>query len=97
MDVLVLPSLFEGIPRTVMEASAMQVPAIVTNVRGNREAIEHGRNGLLVPLGNVKALADAIVGLLADQDNAWHMGIEARRMALECFDERLVLSPPHGS
>ncbi len=90
MDVLVLPSLFEGIPRAVMEASAMRVPAIVTNVKGNREAVEHGRNGLLVPLGDVQALADAVVELLTDREKARRMGEEARRMALERFDERLV-------
>ena len=90
MDVLVLPSLFEGIPRAVMEASAMWVPAIVTDVKGNREAVEHGRNGLLVPLGDVQALADAIVELLTDREKARRMGKEGRRMALERFDERLV-------
>ena len=90
MDVFVLPSLFEGIPRTVMEASAMRVPAIVTDVKGNREAVEHGRNGLLVPLGDVQALADAIVELLTDREKARRMGEEGRRMALERFDERVV-------
>lgn len=90
MDVLVLPSLFEGIPRAVMEASAMWVPAIVTDVKGNREAVEHGRNGLLVPLGDVQALADAIIELLTDREKARRMGEEGRCMALERFDERLV-------
>jgi glycosyltransferase involved in cell wall biosynthesis len=90
MNVLVLPSLFEGLPRVVMEASAMRVPAIATNVRGNREAVEHGRNGLLVPLGDVQALADAIIELLTDQEEARRMGEEGRRMALERFDERQV-------
>jgi len=90
MDVLTLPSLFEGVPRAVMEASAMQVPAVVTDVKGNREAVEHGRNGLLVPLGDVQALADAIVELLTDREKARRMGQEGRRMALERFDERLV-------
>jgi glycosyltransferase involved in cell wall biosynthesis len=91
MNVLVLPSLFEGMPRVVMEASAMQVPAVVTNVRGNREAVEHGRNGLSVPLGNVQALVEAIVELLNDREKAQFMGEQGRRIALERFDERLVL------
>ena len=56
MDVLVLPSIFEGLPRVVMEASAMGVPAVVTDVKGNREAVVHECNGLLVPLGDVPAL-----------------------------------------
>jgi glycosyltransferase involved in cell wall biosynthesis len=90
MDVLVLPSLFEGLPRAVMEASAMRVPAVATNVKGNREAIEHRCNGLLVPLGDVQALTDAIFEVLTDGEEARRMGIEGRCLALERFDERLV-------
>ncbi len=92
MDVLVLPSLFEGVPRVVMEASAMGVPAVVTDVKGNREAVEHHRNGLLVPLGDVPALAEAILELLTDQDKAQRMGQAGRQMALERFDEQLVFA-----
>ncbi len=90
MDALVLPSLFEGIPRAVMEASAMEVPAVITDVKGNREAVEAGCNGSLVPLGDVSALAEAICELLADPEKAQRMGKEGRRIALERFDERLV-------
>jgi len=90
MDVFVLPSHREGFPRAPMEASAMKVPCVVTDIRGCREVVEHGRNGLLVPLGDVQALADAIVELLTDREKARHMGEEGRRMALERFDERLV-------
>jgi glycosyltransferase involved in cell wall biosynthesis len=90
MDTLVLPSLFEGFPRSVMEASAMGIPAVVTNVKGNREAVEQGRNGILVPLGDISALAEAIIELLADPQKAQRMGREGRRMALERFDEQRV-------
>jgi len=90
MDVFVLPSHREGFPRAPMEASAMKVPCVVTNIRGCREAVEHGSNGLLVPLGDVQALADAIVELLTDREKARRMGEEGRRIALERFDERLV-------
>jgi glycosyltransferase involved in cell wall biosynthesis len=90
MNVFVLPSHREGFPRSPMEASAMGVPCVVTDIRGCREAVEHGRNGLLVPLGDVQALADAILELLTDREKARRMGAEGRRMALERFDERLV-------
>jgi len=92
MDVLVLPSLFEGIPRVVMEAAAMGVPAVVTDVKGNREAVMHGRNGLLAPLGNPQALAEAIIDLLTNPEKAKRMGEEAYRMAREQFDERVVFA-----
>ena len=90
MDVFVLPSHREGLPRAPMEASAMKVPCVVTDIRGCREVVEHGRNGLMVLLGDVRTLADAIIELLTDRENAWRMGEEGRRMALERFDEQLV-------
>lgn len=90
MDVFVLPSHREGFPRAPMEAAAMRVPCVVTDIRGCRETVEHGRNGLLVPLGNTGALADAIVQLLSDREGARRMGEEGRRMAAERFDERAV-------
>jgi glycosyltransferase involved in cell wall biosynthesis len=91
MDVLVLPSHREGFPRAPMEASAMGVPCVVTRIRGCTEAVEHGRNGLLVPPGDAPALAAAITGLLADPARARRLGEEAQRMARERFDERIVL------
>ena len=57
MDVFTLPSHREGFPRAPMEASAMKVPCVVTDVRGCRQAVAHGRNGLLVPPGDAAALA----------------------------------------
>lgn len=90
MSVLVLPSLFEGVPRVVMEASAMGVPCIVTDVKGNREAVVNERNGLLVPLGDVRALATSIWRILSEPEMAKRMSREARRMAAERFDERMV-------
>jgi glycosyltransferase involved in cell wall biosynthesis len=90
MDVLALPSYREGLPRAVMEASAMEVPCVVTNVRGCREAVHHGRNGLIVPLADVPALAAAIGSLLAEPETARRMGEEGRRIAVEEFDEQVV-------
>ena len=96
MDVLVLPSMFEGLPRTIMEASAMRVPVVATNVRGNREAVENGRNGLLSPLGDVQSLSNTIVELFTDREKAHRMGQEGRRIALERFDEHLVFERVKG-
>jgi glycosyltransferase involved in cell wall biosynthesis len=90
MDVFVLPSHREGFPRALMEASAMGVPCVATDVRGCREAVEPGRNGALVPLGDVPALADAIVDFLDRPAEARRLGAEGRRFAQERFDERLV-------
>jgi glycosyltransferase involved in cell wall biosynthesis len=90
MDVFALPSYREAFPRAPMEASAMGVPCVVTNVRGCRTAVKEGENGLLVPLGDVDALAGALSDLLMDRQKSEVMGVRARQMALERFDERRV-------
>lgn len=90
MDVLALPSHREGFPRTPMEASLMGVPSVVTDVRGCREAVEHGRNGLVVPFKDISALAEAILTILENPGLAQRMGRDGQQMARERFDERRV-------
>ena len=90
MDVLVLPSYREGFPRAPMEASAMGVPALVTDIRGCREAVEHGENGLLFPVGDADALAQSVIELLRDDERRTQMGAAGRRIAEERFDEQRV-------
>jgi len=90
MNVIALPSLFEGVPRAIMEASAMGTPAVVSDVKGNREAVLQDRTGLLVPYGDARALADAMLRLLDEPETARRMGAEGRRMAAELFDERRI-------
>ncbi|HTR55141.1 MAG TPA: glycosyltransferase family 4 protein [Kofleriaceae bacterium] len=90
MDVCVLASHREGFPRTLMEASAMSIPTVATSIRGCRSCIEHGRNGLLVPLRDVGALAGAISSLLDDRARCEAMAAEGRKIALARFDERNV-------
>lgn len=90
MDVIVLPSLFEGVPRAIMEACAMSTPAVVTDVKGNREAVREGYNGHLVPLGDVDALSKAVLSILNDPAKAQRMSENARAFALENFDETKV-------
>ncbi len=96
MDVFVLPSLFEGMPRSVIEASAMGIPAVVTDVKGNREVIESGRNGLLVPFGDVQALSNGIIEILTNPEKARRISEKARHIALDNFDERLVFEKIKG-
>jgi glycosyltransferase involved in cell wall biosynthesis len=90
MDLFVLPSHRESFPRSPMEAAAMAVPCIVTDIPGCRETVEPGRNGLLTPLGDAPGLAQAMQTLLTDLDRAHQMGREGRQIALKRFDERLV-------
>ena len=68
----------------------MGTPCVVTDVKGNREAIADGCTGLLVPLGDVQALTAAILRILREPETAQRMGSEARHLAAERFDEQLV-------
>jgi glycosyltransferase involved in cell wall biosynthesis len=88
MDIVVLASYAEGIPRVLMEAAAMEKPAVGTDVRGTREVIVDGETGYLVPARDAPALADAISRLSADPDQRHNMGKAARQRAEAHFDER---------
>ena len=92
MDVCVLASHREGYPRTVMEASAMSVPVVATNIRGCRTAVVEGRNGMLVPLKDPAKLAEAIGALLGDPARRRSIARQARTLAEGQFDERVVFA-----
>ena len=92
MDVFALPSHREGFPRTPMEASAMGLPVVATNIRGCRTAVDDGRTGLLVPLKDAARLGEALAALLADPLRARGLGAEGRRAAVDRFDERRVFA-----
>jgi glycosyltransferase involved in cell wall biosynthesis len=88
MDVVVLPSFEEGIPRVLMESAAMGKPVVASRVRGNIEVVEDGRTGLLVPVKDGFALAEALESLIHDRERSAEMGRNARQIALRNFDER---------
>lgn len=89
MNVLVLPSYAEGIPRILMEAAAMARPVVASRARGNIEVVEDGKTGILVPVRDGQALAEGILKVLSDPQQAEEMGRQARLRALSHFDERL--------
>jgi glycosyltransferase involved in cell wall biosynthesis/ribosomal protein S18 acetylase RimI-like enzyme len=90
MDVFVLASWREGMPRSAIEAAAMGKPLVLTNIRGCREVVRDGIEGLLVPRQEPNALAAAILQLLRDQPAREEMGAAARIRAVERFDEVAV-------
>ena len=92
MDVFVLASWREGMPRSAIEAAAMGLPLVLTDIRGSREVAEDGRQGLFVPIQDPAALADAIQRLVGDDELRGRMGDEARRRAEQMFDERRVVA-----
>jgi glycosyltransferase involved in cell wall biosynthesis/ribosomal protein S18 acetylase RimI-like enzyme len=91
MDVFVLPSWREGVPRSAIEAAAMGRPLVVTDIRGCREVVRDGVEGILVPPRAPRRLAEAILELVRDPALRERMGKAARQRAEERFDERRVL------
>ena len=90
MDVFVLASHREGFPRTAMEASAMGLPVVATDVRGCREVVDPGRTGTLVPRNDPAGLTRALLAL-DDADVRARWGRAARQRARDHFDERQVV------
>ncbi|MCH9646993.1 MAG: glycosyltransferase family 4 protein [Deltaproteobacteria bacterium] len=90
MDLFVLPSHREGLPRAPMEAASMGLARIVTNVRGCRETVTDGHDGLLVPVRDPGSLAQAIVRLLRDPEEARRLAEQALETSKERFDEELA-------
>ena len=91
MDVFLLASYREGMSRSGMEAAAMELPVVATDVRGCREIVEDGRTGLLVPVRDPEALASAVVTLVADGGRRRAMGRAAGHKARRDFDQRRVI------
>lgn len=91
-DVLMLPSLSEGLPGVLIEAGLSGIPVVATDVGGIREIVRSGETGLVVPPGDSKALGDALRAALA---NGHEMGSAARSHCLERFE--MVKSPPRGT
>lgn len=85
MDVFILPSLSEGLPLSVLEALALQIPVVATNVGGIPEVIEEGVTGYLVPPRNPEALADNILSLLRHPEVAINIGRAGRRKMEKSF------------
>jgi glycosyltransferase involved in cell wall biosynthesis len=91
MDLFVLPSHREGFPRAAMEAAAMELPVVATDIRGCRQVVEEGVNGYLVPTRSPGALAQAIRELGQDPELRAEMGRASRVRAEAHFDERRVV------
>ncbi len=90
-DVFTLPSHFEGLPMSVIEAMLTGLPVVATDIRGPREQVVHGVTGLLVPPATVTPLAEALRLLLADPALRTRMGEAGRARALLHYTEAEVV------
>lgn len=92
VDMVALPSYREGLPKGLIEAAACALPLVTTDVPGCREVVTDGTDGLLVPVRDAAALANAIGRLQDDPGLARTLGEAARAKALAMFDERIVIA-----
>jgi glycosyltransferase involved in cell wall biosynthesis len=91
MDLFVLSSLWEGLPRVLPQAMASGLPVVATAIDGSAEAVTEGVNGLLTPPGNPQALAECVIRLLRDPALAQQMGEAGRTRAID-FDVRTMVA-----
>jgi glycosyltransferase involved in cell wall biosynthesis len=95
-SVFVLPSYREGLPRSTQEAMAMGRPVITTDAVGCRDTVEERVNGFKVPVGNAKAIAEAMLVFIRQPDLIRSMGAMSRQMAEKNYDvkkiNKLILS-----
>ncbi len=91
VHVLVMCSRIENFPYTLLEAMNWRRPVVATRAGGIPDLVEDGRNGYLVDIDDSAAMADCILSLAADRDEAFKMGLAGRRMLEESFtQERCV-------
>lgn len=89
-DCFVLPSYREGFPNTVLEAGAMSLPSIVTDINGSREIIVEGENGLIIPPKDTEALYHAMKRMINEPENRLRMAGNARQMIGDRFEQSYV-------
>lgn len=90
VDLLVFPSVREGLPNVVIEAAASGVPTVGYRATGVVDAVEDGTTGRLVPVGDVSALAQAALEVLLSPHRG-EMGAAARQFAVDCFAQEKVV------
>jgi glycosyltransferase involved in cell wall biosynthesis len=90
-DIFVLPSRSEGFSNAIVEAMAVSLPVVATNVGGNAEAVQDGVSGFIVPSEDPAALAEAILTLLRDPERAREMGIAGKKLVAEKFTTEAMM------
>ena len=90
MDILTLPTYREGFPNTPLEAAAMKLPVVITDVDGCPEAVENEVTGLLVPPKNSQALAEALEELIKNPEKRKSMGLAGRERVLKKFNPAII-------
>lgn len=89
-NVLVFPSYREGFPNVPMQAGAMGLPCIVTDINGCNEIIKHNVNGIIIPPKKVPVIENAMLELLVDNEKYKYLAKNARPLIIERYEEQTV-------
>ena len=89
-DALVFPSYREGFPNVVIEAGAMGLPSIVTDINGSREIIIEGENGTIIPSKDAEALYQAMKRFVENPDEVKRMAANARPLIASRYEQTYV-------
>lgn len=89
-DCFVFPSYREGFPNTVLEAGAMGLPSIVTDINGSRDIIMEGKNGTIIPSKDTESLFKAMERMLIDERWRETLSTNARQMIMDRFEQGFV-------
>ena len=89
-DVLVFPSYREGFPNVVLQAGAMGLPSIVTNINGCNEIICEGENGIIIPVKNRDAIYEAMKKVITNATLRGKLQRQARKMIVSRYEQKVV-------
>lgn len=89
-DCLVFPSYREGFPNVVMQAGAMGLPSIVTNINGCNEIIQQEENGIIIPVKNAEAILESMNFMLSETNTFNKMKQNSRKMILDRYEQNVV-------
>ena len=87
-DIFVFPSYREGFPNTVLEAGALGLPSIVTDINGAREIIIEGKNGIIIPSKNVDVLCEAMKRMIDNPDLRQKLASQARELVASRYEQK---------
>ena len=89
-DVFVFPSYREGFPNVILQAAAMQLNAIVTDINGSNEIIKDKKNGFIVPLKNAKKIEEKMLWCYENKETSQKMGLKSRQIIIDKFERRAL-------